>query len=334
MGIFSIGNAIKGVLSGGSEILKSAGNLKRIGAIDKTQQENNIHNETIEQMKAYAIQMGRENKNLLESIVYSFNALIRPMIASLVLAIIALCIINPAYSLTIGTAFKLLPRDLYAVMLAVIGFYFTGRTFQKNAELKRPVMSTEQHQALLKSVQKTGEKVEDSNKKVIYKIEEQTQLSKELLDSDGDGLDDRGVQFTKDSESFKDKMYDCPAGFKTIGYGINLEAQKIPQQVADLWLAIIIKDSNKRLIAKYPFIEKLDLNRKWIVFDMAYNLGVSNQKTLKKTMKEIKKQLDSNKPKYEKIAKVMKSGGWYKQTGNRSKILVQRMKTGKWIKRA
>ena len=326
-----ISKIIGGLGDSASKVMGGVATLKRITTVDKTQKENNIHDETVQMMKAYANEMGKENKNWWDSFIDGIVRLPRPIIAYIVITLFIVCLVSPEYAKKVATAFSGLPGYLYGILGTVIAFYFGGRILNNKYQANRPKMTAEQHTSLMGMVQTTEKKIIDSNNEVIEESKkEQDSMVEMLQDSDGDGLDDRGVKFTANREGYKDKMYKCPAGYWTIGNGINLEAQKIPRSVAKLWFTHILKDVIKKMEAKYAFINKLDTARFWVVIDMAFNLGVNNTKTLKKTLLAVNEQLNKRKPNFKKVAKVMKSGKWYRQVGIRSKKLVKRMETGKW----
>jgi lysozyme len=76
------------------------------------------------------------------------------------------------------------------------------------------------------------------------------------------------------------KMYKCPAGKWTIGAGINLEAQEMPQQVRDLWLELITRDYRTeisfRLLEDYgTSLSNLPPNVIIVLQDMAHHMGVN-----------------------------------------------------------
>ena len=79
----------------------------------------------------------------------------------------------------------------------------------------------------------------------------------------------------KFEEGDKAKMYKCPAGKWTIGAGINLEAQEMPQEVRDLWLTIILDSIKTELTnrrASYHFVHP---DVFLVLMDMAYQMGVN-----------------------------------------------------------
>jgi lysozyme len=304
---------------------------KTIKNVDKTQEENNIHGETVEMLKAYAAEMGKESRGVLGSIKDLITGSVRPIIAYIVIAMFLICMAYPEYAIKMTAAFRLIPTELWVILGQVILFYFGGRMLKDKFNANRPTLSPQQQKQLMDNIKGVETKVNDNQLAMIDATKKQTEAIKSMVDKDGDGLDDRGVNHIKLSEGWRDKMYKCPANKLTIGYGFNLEAIKMPKAVGELWISILVKDVIKSLKSKYNFIDKLDKVRYWVVVDMAYNLGVNNTKTLYKTMIALENEIKKKKPNYKKVAKVMKSGKWYKQVGRRSKALVNRMTTGKWV---
>lgn len=89
------------------------------------------------------------------------------------------------------------------------------------------------------------------------------------------------LNLIKLNEGFKDSMYKCPADKWTIGYGINLEAVKMPEEVASLWLQIEV-DKRKRELNKHSWYSELCDNRKAAITDMSYQLGLRGLSKFKK----------------------------------------------------
>lgn len=75
-------------------------------------------------------------------------------------------------------------------------------------------------------------------------------------------------------EGFRRHMYKCPADKWTIGYGFNLEALKMPQEVADLWLNHIVVGILAKL-SKHDWFMRLTGDRIVPVADMAYQMGIN-----------------------------------------------------------
>jgi lysozyme len=82
---------------------------------------------------------------------------------------------------------------------------------------------------------------------------------------------DEGTGPTKDGLMLP---YRCSAGFLTIGYGHNLDANGLKPKFADYLLDDDIDDVVKELVIALPWIEALDPVRQAALVNMAFNLGV------------------------------------------------------------
>ncbi|MFW0778523.1 MAG: glycoside hydrolase family protein [Rickettsiales bacterium] len=85
------------------------------------------------------------------------------------------------------------------------------------------------------------------------------------------------------------EMYDCPAGYKTMGIGFNLEALKMPDEVIDLWLSILVEEIDERL-SKLWFYKPLDDKRKMVLIDMHYQFGYDGLMKFKRMWKAIERK--------------------------------------------
>lgn len=124
----------------------------------------------------------------------------------------------------------------------------------------------------------------------------------------------------REHEGFQDRMYKCPAGKWTIGYGFNLESERMPRAVAELWLDLKIDEIVRQCEQYFPFWDNLTDTRKAVLIDMAYNLGFTGLLTFSKMLKSIETG------DYAKAASEMIFSKWYRQVGNRSKRLVKLMR--------
>lgn len=100
------------------------------------------------------------------------------------------------------------------------------------------------------------------------------------------------IEKIKMEEGDKARMYKCPAGYWTIGAGINLEVQEMPQDIRDRWLKIILNDVESDVAGKiyieygvnfYSWKEDVQL----VLVDMAYQMGVSGLFQFKKMLSAI-----------------------------------------------
>lgn len=136
-------------------------------------------------------------------------------------------------------------------------------------------------------------------------------------------------EYTKKFEALRLKVYKCPAGKLTIGYGRNLEDVGISKTEADY---LFKADFNRSIQDVMALCNKYGINYKdlsearfFVLTDMAFNLGYERLAKFKKFFSALKKGL------YDEAAKEMKDSLWYKQTGDRAKTLVKVMKTSSLV---
>ena len=145
------------------------------------------------------------------------------------------------------------------------------------------------------------------------------------------------IEHTALSEGFSARVYKCPAGFDTIGYGRNIEANPLTKQeksqlrsdgsidkeVALNWLRINLEKCYKELDSTFSFFKDLDLVKKAVLVDLDYNMGIGTLKTFKNTLKHFE---NNNK---DGIVAGLTNSRWYKQVGNRGKRIISFLESGK-----
>lgn len=123
------------------------------------------------------------------------------------------------------------------------------------------------------------------------------------------------INLLKKHEGLKLKVYKCPAGKLTIGFGRNLEDNGITESEAEFLLfgdiGRIISELKKRL----NIFDELSVNRQAVLVDMAFNLGITGLFSFKKMIAAIESQDFKN------AAKEMQDSRWFNQVGNRAKFL-------------
>ena len=92
----------------------------------------------------------------------------------------------------------------------------------------------------------------------------------------------------KKSEDLSLKLYKCPNGFVTIGWGRNIQLNGISKSEADLLLRNDILNIKLELEDKLPIFKKLDDIRQNVLLEMAYNMGVPKLLNFKNTFKFLK----------------------------------------------
>lgn len=126
----------------------------------------------------------------------------------------------------------------------------------------------------------------------------------------------------KQEEGFRAEMYDCPAGFKTIGYGINLEMTPIPEPIAELWLRHILSSINLQ-IARHEWFRSLNDDRRVVILDMCYQMGVSGVLKFKRMIAAIESG------DYDEAANQMADSKWAKEDSpNRARRNIKVMRDG------
>lgn len=122
------------------------------------------------------------------------------------------------------------------------------------------------------------------------------------------------------------KLYTCPAGYMTIGWGYNIEEHGIDDADAERFLnhgLNIAQSEASKLVSNW---HDLVPARKSVLVDMAFNMGITTLSKFKNMIAAIEKG------DWRKAAAEMKDSSWYKQVGSRSKVLHKMMLEGKYPK--
>ena len=130
-------------------------------------------------------------------------------------------------------------------------------------------------------------------------------------------------------EGIKLTPYFCTANKLTIGIGRNLEQKGISLEEADTLLDNDVSQFEQEVynkVDKEMGINLLSINdeRRAVLINMAFNLGVNGLCKFKNMLSAIKKH------DYELAAKEMLNSRWATQVGDRADELAQIMRTGKW----
>lgn len=128
-------------------------------------------------------------------------------------------------------------------------------------------------------------------------------------------------------EGFREHTYEDTEGHLTIGYGINLDTEAIPQDIAELWLTRKISEIEYQLL---PLVFNnnyaMTFNpRGAVLTNMAYNLGVKGLLGFTKMLAAFAAG------DYDTAAVEMLDSKWAKQVGDRATRLAEQMRTGRWI---
>lgn len=123
----------------------------------------------------------------------------------------------------------------------------------------------------------------------------------------------------KEDEGFSGVPYNCPAGFITIGYGRNLEANPLTREEAEYLLNNDLKKVTKQAMT-LPYYTELTPERRAVVINMIYNLGYPRFKGFRLMHKAL---CEKN---YLQAASEMLDSKWAVQVGDRAKRLAEQMK--------
>ncbi len=125
-------------------------------------------------------------------------------------------------------------------------------------------------------------------------------------------------------EGLRLKPYRCTSGKLTIGIGRNLEDNGISEAEAMLLLENDLKRVVHELTSNLPFYGNLEHERRHVLIDMGFNLGISRLLQFKKMLKALEAG------NYSEAAKEMLNSKWAKQVGDRATELADVMRSGRW----
>ena len=136
---------------------------------------------------------------------------------------------------------------------------------------------------------------------------------------------DLAVELIREAEGFSEKVYKCPAGFNTIGYGHNIDANPLTDEQKNLLnadgtitksnaLQLLLYSIPKHEIYAKDLVDFKDLNdvRKAVVIDLVYNLGKEGFNKFRQTRAFI------NIGHFNNAWKALKASKWFTQVGNRA----------------
>ena len=146
------------------------------------------------------------------------------------------------------------------------------------------------------------------------------------------------LPLTADFEGFSAKVYRCPAGFNTVGYGRNIEANplsetekslldsngNVSEKVAKDWLRGHLQECYKELAQNFSWFDEMNRARKAALVDFDYNVGLKTLKTFKNTLRFLEQK------NYKKAAENMRLSKWYKQVKRRGVRICEIIESGKF----
>ena len=133
----------------------------------------------------------------------------------------------------------------------------------------------------------------------------------------------RLVAWVAQEEGFGSTPYRCPAGFLSVGFGLNLDAG-ISQDEAALLLRHRLEVVGDALSLYLPWWGGLDEVRRGVLVAMAYQLGVAGLLKFRWTLAMVERG------DWEKAAAGMLASAWAQQTPGRAQRSAAAMRTGRW----
>ena len=124
----------------------------------------------------------------------------------------------------------------------------------------------------------------------------------------------------KESEGFRDKVYDDSLGIPTIGFGFAIKDLVLEEDICDIILARKVEKLVAKVNIKFPFLKDIPIDKAEIIIEMCYQMGVTGVSKFKKMIKHLE---NGN---FEKASVEMLDSKWAKQTPNRALKLSNRMK--------
>ena len=128
------------------------------------------------------------------------------------------------------------------------------------------------------------------------------------------------VQQIQRHEGLRLKPYHCAAGKLTIGYGRNLEEVGITAHEASFLLTGDLMRVEDDCLHAFPWFADLSDDRKDVILNMCFNLGLSGLKKFAKFLQAV--ELGN----YDTAADEMLSSLWARQTKGRAIELAQLMR--------
>jgi len=123
-------------------------------------------------------------------------------------------------------------------------------------------------------------------------------------------------------ENGKHKVYECPAGYLTAGWGHNLEAHGVEDSIAEQWLRADLQAAQDELARNVDCWDSLNNARKCVLIDMNFNMGYGTLSKFKRFFSALAAG------DYDEAAVEMEDSAWFRQVGPRAEALQAIMISG------
>ncbi len=134
----------------------------------------------------------------------------------------------------------------------------------------------------------------------------------------------KNQQLINYSEGIVGKLYYDDRGNPSIGVGMNLNTETLPEDLAIEWSTRKRVKIQNDLMERLDFFELLDDVRQAVLVDMSYNMGVNGLMAFTKTLDLIRRK------EYQEAANNLKTTPYYHQVGLRSERNCKMLITGLW----
>lgn len=124
--------------------------------------------------------------------------------------------------------------------------------------------------------------------------------------------------------SGRHKLYRCPAGYWTIGWGRNLDAKGLSDAEAELLLQNDLREACAELDRLTPWWRALDAPRQYVLVDLMFTLGATKLTRFAPTLALIEAG------DYQGAAHRLTRTKWYRDVGTRGARVVRMLRTGQW----
>lgn len=132
------------------------------------------------------------------------------------------------------------------------------------------------------------------------------------------------IELIKGHEGLRLRMYQCTAGYWTIGYGHNLEVNGISEAAAELILSDDVSGVRAALTANLPWFVQLDEVRQAALVDLCFNLGWQGLGRFRRFLAAM------GRSDWPLAAQELRQSLWYGQVGRRAPRIVGMIETGQW----
>jgi|TARA_R110000824_G_scaffold96216_9_gene230681 lysozyme len=98
------------------------------------------------------------------------------------------------------------------------------------------------------------------------------------------------IEIVKQHEGFRNKVYICPTGHETIGYGFKVSDLYIDEDLAHEMLVRILAKKEQQMRDTFDWIDDMPILIQEVILNMCYQMGVNGVSKFKKMIKALKNE--------------------------------------------